>query len=342
MQNGPFYGLLCLAELSASNPNQPQPTLPELHLNLWEQGQNVSLDIGLKIERTFNADSVQFWFPWTLVDAQSDIEDLTSRIITADALAAIFNESWTVETVPRQTSATASDPVSRQPVLQVVSPKDYWEFEHLYNDQAHLLKIDLHSLFAQTQQTADNVYLRFRVKNVPRSFYCSWMEQGDRFFISSWSRTEIIDFRINVRRGAPANLENPRLKFLSFSKVHLFLMRERSHELIFQDASFKSCRSLEDEDFWARYTQELGGSHLARRVASKSEDIAKSLGYQWTKKQSPGGKAVDEFSVLARFNRIVVSVRFFLIMALVIGALGNGLWDGIKYLACLTGHFNCQ
>src|SRR5262249_46353047 len=96
------------------------------------------------------------------------------------------------------------------------------------------------------------------------------------------------------------------------------------------DAAFRSCRSLEDEHFWARY------SHPSENPQGKEVDDARnhvvnSLGYQWTKR-SDGSDPVHEFGILARFKRIELSIWLFLIFAVFIGAAGNALWSLLVWI----------
>ncbi len=297
-----FYGMLCLASHVKNQHAIGNPPLPHLHLNLWEpiDGQ-VFLDVGLLISRLFRFRYIHFYFPWRSVD---DWVDLTSRISSAADIAVVFNENWSVNQVAGSSSVTVQNPVT---------------------------------LAASGNAQPDKMYVRFRVRGVPKHFYAGDLTQGDRRLVSSWTKNEFIDFRLNVRRGAPPNLETGARRFVSFSKVHLFLMRHRSHELVFQDSAFKSCRSLEDESFWARYSHpkdDPGSDDLVRA----KRYVANSLGYQWTKKESEKGSPVHEFGILARYKHLEVSVLTFVFAAVVIGAMGNALWSAIAAVWCkLTG-----
>jgi len=329
-----FYGMLCLASHVKNQHAIGNPPLPHLHLNLWEpiDGQ-VFLDVGLLISRLFRFRYIHFYFPWRSVD---DWVDLTSRISSAADIAVVFNENWSVNQVAGSSSVTVQNPVTKEALFQVISPKNHLKVDE-NNASSHRLTLDLETLAASGNAQPDKMYVRFRVRGVPKHFYAGDLTQGDRRLVSSWTKNEFIDFRLNVRRGAPPNLETGARRFVSFSKVHLFLMRHRSHELVFQDSAFKSCRSLEDESFWARYSHpkdDPGGDDLVRA----KRYVANSLGYQWTKKESEKGSPVHEFGILARYKHLEVSVLTFVFAAVVIGAMGNALWSAIVAVWCkVTG-----
>jgi hypothetical protein len=323
-----FYGLLCLA---SGRPAGERHGDPQLHLNLWEQVDQVSLDIGLMVGRDFYAKEIYFYLPWAR--EREALIDLTPRINDADAIAAIFNESWQVTRLPRSSSATVRDPNSGNVLFQVISPANYLETEE-ETQESHRIKLDFGKLVRTERLEAEQIYLRFRIKGIPRAFYAVGFSQGDQGLVSSWTKDEFIDFRLNVRRGAPPDLETHVGHYLSFSKVHLFLMRHRSNELIFQDSAFRSCRSLEDEHFWAKYSHNAD-SPTAQELADTRSHVVNSLGYQWTKRMIQEAP-VHEFGILARFKRIELSIKKFLFYAVLIGAAGNALWTLITCLFSLA------
>lgn len=319
-----FHGLLCLASGRPRNDGQGHP---QLHLNLWEQVDRVSLDIGLLIRRDFGSDELYFYLPWP--KAEEALIDLTARINDPDAIAAVFNESWEVTRLPRSSSATVKDPNRGTVLFQVISPANYWSIDD-ETPQSHRIKLDFGRLVKTEPIQAQEIYLRFRIKGVPREFYAVGFAQGDQGLVSSWTKNEFIDFRLNVRRGAPPDLETHVGHYVSFSKIHLFLMRHRSNELVFQDTAFRSCRSLEDEHFWAKYSHD--DEHPSReQLEDARSHVVNSLGYQWTKRTLEGAPA-HEFGILARFKRIELSIPKFLFYAVLISGTGSAAWSLVSWL----------
>lgn len=306
---------------------------PELHLNLWENGESVHLDIGLKFDLKDPSKTLELFFPWALVGSAdskpSDVEDLANRITGSDAIPAVFNESWSVTSNPKNSGFIISNPSDRAPLFTIVDATNSLSAK-AHNDKSHVLSINVEDLKQKSLALAPQApkfYIRFRVKSVPKNFYCVGIDQKDRWWLSSWQRTEIIDFRLNVRRGVPTDLENSTGLFVEFSKVHLFLMKSREQDIVFEDTLFKSCRSLEDEEFWAEYAS--NGTDADKR--NSLSNVKQSIGYQWSKKaDDENSSLVKEFGILARFKKVEFGIRKFLIWALVLGALGNALWDGLK------------
>lgn len=338
MSDSNFYGLLILTTGRSNAPD----VLPELHLNIWEKEHPFSwdsafIDIGLMLDVAETAQTFEIVLPWHISD--KDIEDLAPRLQESGAIPAIFNESWVCSN-SNGSAGYVTDQATNSVFTFVEMGTDL--VIHAHNpgtrNQQQTIRLKVPGIQAKSKSamlSATRMYVRFRVKKVPKTFYRVSINPKDRVFLSSWQRTEIIDFRMNVRRGIPLSLaHNINGAFVEFQKVHLFLMKSRDQDIVFEDKLFKSCRSLEDEHFWANYA-----------LAAKSNDwerfwsrqrVKSSLGYQWTKtiekNLSTGeNKPVTEFGTLARFKRIRFGIVKFIIIAGLVGALGNMVWDGVKY-----------
>lgn len=344
------FGLLCYATgpavvtptaaLAAGN----RPWLPEIHLNIWERDDSHTkhdeafLDVGLMFDVNEPATTIELIFPWKVQD--SDVIDLSSAIAASDAVPAIFNESWAVS--DQGGDYVVYDPRNASPSFALVNIVGAWIVKKhtaqwgtgptAKKNDVYSISIDVLELLkrAKTASTATNqsiekLYTRFRVLKIRRDFYCVGADEGGADISAVLrQRTEDIDFRLNVRRGAPPNLEKALGRFAEFSKVHLFLMRSRDKDIVFQDKLFKASRSLEDEDFWARYS-------LAQTTGTPTEinanlrRVKRSLGYQW--KSGGKGESVKEFGTLARFRIVKVAVWPFILWALLLGVTGNVLLD---------------
>lgn len=327
LKTATFYGLLCF-ECGVKSHDPSPKHQPDIHLNLWEHGDSILLDIGLMLDVNHPCKSIDVFFPWA--QENNNYIDLLDRISGSAAITAIFNESLLITQTSNNSGIIISNPLTKQEEFVVVKSNGAI-VSRSHDDNSHAFSIDLATLCERAKHLSSSVekmYIRFRVKNIPKSFYSVGLNQADKGFTSSWQYTEIIDFRLNVRRGVPADLEASIGKFLDFGKVHLFLMRSREHDLVFQDTLFRACRSLEDEDFWADYS--LNG--IDEKGDAKSR-VKRSFGYQWTKKSIVGSNEfIKEFSILARFKKIEFTIKKFIIYALLLGALGNGLWDGVKWI----------
>lgn len=345
MANAPdlFYGCLCLETSSPTKPLLPARArqtahipLPEIHFNIWEEGIDTVpfLDIGIMLSVSDPAERIAIFLPWTL--EPTNIEDLSPRILASNGVSAIFNEAWTSSTatnspggfVTRNNGGSVFTIVPyNQPIIEK-RPHQTGLFSSIVFDIAQL-KSTSASAATNAPKAPDQMYVRIRVKGVPESFYRVGFDQGDALGGGAFSRTEIIDFRLNVRRGVPSGIESILSgRFVEFSKVQLFLMKHRNQDIVFEDKLFKACRSLEDENFWAGYILPLGASAEAHEKSRKQ--VTGSLGYQWRKAPEGTQSEITEFGMLARFKSYKMkgmTVTVFVLLALLLGALGNGLYD---------------
>lgn len=341
----PFYGCLCIETYAASAvgaaATQVQTVAPEIHFNIWEESPGSPfLDVGLMLDINYPAASLQILLPWQI--KPEEIEDLSERLLDANGISAIFNETWTSS---RSTSSPGGYVTRAAGDIFSIVPYDrpvIRTFSHRVGD-LHSISLEIPTLRALANAACPNsaghqprlFYVRFRVHNVPKSFYRVGIDQGDAFGGGALYSTEIIDFRLNVRRGAPPAIESLlNGKFVDFSKVQLFLMKRRDADIVFEDKHFRACRSLEDENFWAGYI--LPKSATTDLVGASLKRVKNSLGYQWKKTSDGAGTPlVSEFGMLARFKSFQLkgkTVALFLFIAILLGMAGNAAYDAAKYL----------
>ncbi len=339
------FGLLCFGRgpkplAQASNPTRPH--LPEIHINIWERDASkwifstkieAFVDIGLMLDVQDTTDFIEIIVPWTT--RQEDITDLSGHIRTLDAIYAIFNESWTVTS--GQGGWIVEDPSNlAQPFAIVtaengtaVKPSTYKTKDGtrygVTIDVQHLIQQAKQAAASTSRKSVEKLYVRFRLDNADRGAYCVGEKDKTKWWVPSWQRTDVIDFRVNVRRGAPINIENDvKGWFMDFAKIQLFMMRDRNQDIVYEDKFFKACRSLEDEEFWASYSSIKG----EKNIDLVRHNVNRSMGYQW--KDGGKGTRVREFGIAARFKVIEFGVGKYILAALLLGALGNALWDLFK------------
>lgn len=349
-----IYGLLCFAR-GGPVPTTPvsaqtgalAPALPELHLNVWEQDPGKDskspdsfLDIGLMLDAQDQTTSIELVFPRKM--SAGSVVDLSPIVTQAQAIPAIFNESWAVVHMGSQGSdSVVYDPTDVNKSFAVVSINGViTETQHGGHDALSISVPELmtraNAVAQSARRTIERVYIRFRLLEFRKEYYSVGAgERTSDWWQPSWQRTEDIDFRVNVRRGAPPRLEKQIGRFLEFSKVHLFLMRSRDKDIVFQDKLFKASRSLEDEEFWAQYS--IYGTQLSPEASRKR--VQNSLGYHW---KAAGSDPVKEFGTLARFKVVEFGIGKFVAVALVVGAMGNMLWDGVKEVCSLLASHGDQ
>lgn len=346
-----FYGCLCLETSYSNRPlsaidgrEKSEIPFPEIHFNIWEEGASTApfLDIGIMLAVNDPAEQIEIFLPWVLEEGK--IEDLSPRILASDGVSAIFNEAWASTAISSNPGGFVTQ--TDKSIFTIVpynSPKisnrKYQnEFLHSIVFNVGELRTTSDAAAATAPSPPSKMYVRIRVKNVPPRFYQVGIDQGDAFGGGTLNRTEIIDFRLNVRRGVPQGIESIlNGRFMSFSKVQLFIMKSRDQDIVFEDKLFRACRSLEDEKFWAKYI--LPPSPSEDVMEESSKQVRKSLGYQWKKTPENGQKAISEFGMLARFKsfkimkgKMIVYIAIALIIGAISGVLGNSLYDLGKWV----------
>ena len=323
----------------------------ELHVNLWEVGRETVLDLGIMIHDWREMSAVQIDLPWS--PSESDITDLGSRLNSEKMVAAIFNEvvqysgcadEAYAEISFRRASSTASASSPGQTTghfnlirltRKAFSITPIPSADGTISSQLRVaLPNDLKSI--ATANIPRRIYLRFRIRAIPKEVYSSVFRQRDRNLLSSSSETRIVDFRINVRRGVPdeilANAEN--VAFPQFKKIHFFLTVDRTQTCDFESKDFAGCRSLVDEDEWTEYIRSRSSLGIDLPASVKNY-----LGYQWTAKSNPkhykddAARGVKDLVVLGRFSRNrsnAFHIVRFVLLGLIFGMVGNALWDVIR------------
>lgn len=335
------------AENSATDRTTPKIE-DELHVNLWEDGSEPVLDLGLMIHDWTKLDAIQVDLPWKV--EPKDVSDLGVRLNSEKAVAAVFNEVVEYSGRADQSYASISFHQHRQIgtergkealkefTLLRLSSKAFRTNHSVAADRTTSTQLRVAIPKALPLSAGDKtpqcIYVRFRIRGVPKAVYASEFKQQDRNLLSSSTETRIIDFRINVRRGVPDEVlsADEGVAFPNFKKIHFFLTVHRSEICEFQSQSFVGCRSLVDEDEWAEYIRDKSSAGFLRQNSMRDY-----LGYQWTAKadaeSSKPRRGVKDLLVLGRFYRHRSSFLYiirFLILGVVFGMIGNGLWDVVK------------
>lgn len=308
----------------------------DLHVNLWEIGKECFMDIGVMIENRDAISAVQIDVPWEL--KSRDVSDLGARLNGEKSVAAIFNEIVHYDGYADGNFANIKfrrDNDDYHPFTLLRLNSKFFEIQPLYlsgDTQATQLIVKLPPRTAD--QVPECVYIRLRLRRVPREVYTSVFYQKDRSLLSSSTETRIVDFRINVRRGVPDELltTDDGVTFPRFGKIHCFLTTERSDDCVFQSTNFKGARSLVDEDVWNEYIK-----RDAKDGISKTTSVRNYLGYQWTesaktkiRKKGEPRPGVKDLVVLGRFSKTTSGISYilrFLALGLIFGTSGSALWN---------------
>lgn len=316
-----FKSLICFYE--APNSYNPQA---ELHLNIWESSNKHALDIGIKFKYAKDLKTIKFILPWKT--NKEDIIDLSEKICIPDGLQAVFNESYSYTHKDKHYSIKNETALKESFSFFSIDPDDNLSIEthEIGKNNYSVLQIDIEKLLKNITSTIEFVYIRFRIKNIPKEFYQEVIKRKDGWLNSAIISQQVIEMRVNVKRDIPVKISNHSqyntMTLINFDKIHLFLMKPKDDQVTFSDDSFKACRSLENETYWVKYAE------------LKLKDVKNCLGYQWTYKPKEKPAKSEGWTVMAKFEKTKFAILLYLTIVLLVGitggVLGNMIWNWIS------------
>ena len=297
------------------DPNDPltklEPEL-ELHINLWKlknlkrsyKESPYFLDIGLLVTQIENIKNINIYTPFNL--EKYDIVNL-GDIIGKDEklLSAIFNVSAgsRKQLSPNNTGLSSikeiqklipitlgSDPI-KQFLLFCFDENDF-EVEP-YKQLGSIIKLNTNKdYFKENKQ---EVYFRFRLylsqENADK--ISSTHSPTDKNILSSISKKEIIDFRVNENRNIPQDIQDEKIRnCFTIKKIHFFHIRQANDELLLSNQASMRYRGLED-DVWINYV------NLENR---QSFSIDKVFAYHWKETTKDEKDEIESFTASAKYQ----------------------------------------
>lgn len=230
----------------------------------------------------------------------SNIEDLgiTFRR-NPDLVSILFNEDYRISSRAQEKIVEVLN-VDRIPIFctYVIDLNNDVSIEDAFGGS--IIKIRIPPELADKKH-----YYRIRLKNPYVDSISHIYTPPNSVLESAFSRTELVDFRINEKR----NLNGSLLERIhsdgevSFSKTHLFLMREASDDYVYSHKPPHGSRQLE-ADLWKSY---IGGDH----------PFNKMIAYHWKETDTH-----DSFSAFAKFRYIHCTPTTIFLFVVIIVALG--------------------
>lgn len=322
----------------SQEPRNPTSVIPaELHINYWKipvknAVYNRFLDIGLLIENSISQiDTVYFYFPFLVT--KDDIEDLGAKLTDSDMFCTFFNGDYTIVNVPNsQVYHEIKSPLEDERNsfwLYELSPSNF-ELKALNKGVMVCVKIkslpEIQSIQNEEQRDEEDkhgLYIRFRIKNMSDKGYFYNESVSNDFFQSAFSKTEMMDLRINEKREFDRSVDEDiksNKVFFRFSKFHFFFVGSSENEAVTGNVNYDDSRLI-DIDKWKKY---LGD------VVVKSNKL---VAYHWSKKKS----GEDGFKKCSVFLRTVYSshswlkISKYVLVVLVLGIIASAIVSTIFY-----------
>lgn len=299
-----------------------EPATVEMHVNIWKlplvkkKEFERFIDIGLLITNAQSVSELYIYYP-TKID-KSKIIDLGVKIVNSsdDKLLntlfnANFNKNQTANSDYWQITNSAKDEL-----FSIYKLKDS---NIKVSDLNHGSKISI----CLKGNVPEKTYIRIRINHDYTSLFSHIDKPSNAIFQSAFSKTEIIDFRINEAR----ELSNELLEHIDmeggiyfFSKIHFFFICSSREEFLFSHVPFISARQLE-KDRWKDY---IGLDNI------KDEAI---LAYHWKVKQDD--KPINDFNALVQTKyenntkrTIVKYIVILMILTIIFNLLSNVIYNG--------------
>ncbi len=273
---------------------------------MWKLGKrksaNCFLDIGLMIQDAAKVSHVNIFIPQPI--ASSDIEDLgiTFRR-NPDLVSILFNEDYRISSGAQEKIVEVLN-VDRIPIfyIYVLDLDSDVSIENAFGGS--IIKIHIPQELANKKH-----YYRIRLKNPYVDSISHIYTPPNSVLESAFSQTELVDFGINEKR----NLNGSLLERIhsegevSFSKTHLFLMREASDDYVYSHKPPDGSRQLE-ADLWKSY---IGGDY----------PFDKMIAYHWKETDTH-----HSFSAFAKFRYIrctPLTIAIFVAIIIILGFLSG-------------------
>jgi hypothetical protein len=317
---------LALWSEQIAGPDHPgQPTV-RVHVNFWRHirrdGTDITLlDIGLLLENTKGIGKFYLYLPISADIAQ--ISDLGRLLAEERTLTAVFNESLHVRRAADDKSFTAlNDDDVVQFQCQYVSLEEDVEFrtDHFGADKkGTLITFDGPFCARLRQDDPQYIRLRFALDAEAVSEFITNTTPEDSLLLSTFARTEIIEFRFNERRNYPPHVigytRADNATEFNVSEVNYFLIRDVRFDYILSHADFRKMRKLEG-DRWRAYLGPL----------FQDVDPNRMLIYQWKKPdRGPSDKPIDDFIALAKFRFPSPNVGWYIFAIILLGFGGSSI-----------------
>ena len=315
----------------------------ELHVNYWKVpvrngAYKRFLDFGIFINDVAReVSSVSFYFPFK-VEAQS-LKDLGESLSKSELLCTLFNNDYVVRNINGSPSYFCISPSSNSekahPFWLYVLGENNFKVSDI-KPNGSVVNVKILSTpkknggiqpASNEKKPKRNLYFRFRVEDIPENSIFYEENISNDFLQSAFSKTEMIDFRINeVREMNPKAYEEitKDKTFLPFSKIHFFFVGSSEDEQIAGNTDYKDCRLL-NYDRWQAY------------IGDNYDSTRKLIAYHWCWKGDTNAQTRDRYSIFIKtvYKSIIwKTVLKYCSVVFGLSLVSTIVWDAIKAFPC--------
>ncbi len=240
------------------------------------------VDIGLLLPNLTNIDKIHLYLPFEI--SEHEIIDLGSFFSNhINLIKAVFNEDYNNLHQPQPKILPIE--FVKKGIINIYLLDVKNDIRIRYDYGGTVLDIDLSEI--QCKRT-EPFYFRLRLQSPQVHNFSTTYKLKNSLFESAFTNTEVIDFRINEKRGLDKTLLQKIENNIAanIKKIHFFLLRNAKDDYIFSHKAMISCRELED-DMWQDY---LGSGYQQDKV----------LAYHWKESDSEG--KIESFNALIKMK----------------------------------------
>lgn len=292
----------------------------DLHINLWKNQKRSTeefiFDFGFFVDNIKKIKNIYIYIPFKI----SSIIDLGIKVKDKHSLIdAIFNEKCKITSLS----------VGKR--ILVHTEKKEFMFYFLGNDQINIKEVsdspggsivefNIENILGKEEEEAfrdespelanllkiKKYYFRFRLKGNKEDIkFIKNQDYINDSFSNLFTRTEIIDFRLNDIKTCSEVIKEKYISNMKFNinKIHYLLLRNFNDDFIYYDGDVSS-RMLES-DLWKNYIEET------------DEDL---MAYHIKRKKGENKEFIDSFTNLSRFryqkNNLYILIKYFIFLLL--------------------------
>lgn len=311
----------------------------DLHINLWKNQkrgkEEFIFDFGFFIDNIKKIKTIYLYIPFKAYP-----QDLGIKVKDKHSLIdAIFNEKCKITSLPvgkrilvsiekkeNREKKNENKDIEKKKII-----KKEFMFYFLGDDQitikevndshgGSIVEFNVENILGEEEEEAfreegeeikelldiKKYYFRFRLKGNKEDIkFIKNQDYGNDIFSNLFTRTEIIDFRLNDIKTCSETIKEKYVSNVKFdiNKIHYLLLRNFNDDFIYYDGDVSS-RMLES-DLWKDYIEET------------DEDL---IAYHIKKKREENKEFIESFTNLSRFryqkNNLYISIKYFLFLLL--------------------------
>lgn len=305
----------------------------QLHVNLWRDLDSHFnfLDVGFVIENVMCLERLYLYLP-APIDKEA-IFDLSSALMDADTLNAVFNDVALITTVADDhfivSSGRVDEGKERLRTIHILNPKDDIAV-HGVNVQGQrcgttiALNTALCQRIRETRHSTHDHYVRLRIylQGKARTLFTTEDSSGGLGLALTQDVLETTEFRLNERRSYPAEiLRRADQGKVNLRSIHYFLIRRKNYQLGSQHQNFRKVRYLE-HGIWDSYIQ-VGPprDNGSRRPTLSADDM---IIYQW-RENAGKDEVLEDFIAYASFHTTRSKVPAYILAIFAIGGIGSAV-----------------